>query len=265
MNIGVFDSGLGGLTILRAVVRCLPQYNYLYLGDTQRVPYGNRSQETIYQFTKEAVEYLFQQDCQLIVLACNTASTRALRRIQREYLPKHYPDRRVLGVIIPTVEVAKEGRAKRVGVLATTATVESNAFPKELKKIYPEAKVFQQTAPILVPLIENAALKWSGPILESYLRPLLRKKIDTLILGCTHYPHLKPQIQKIVGKNVRIIAQNELIPKKLKTYLERHPEIEQRLTKKKRVHIRVTDLTPAFQVLSKKWFGKTVKLTVCSL
>ena len=256
MNIGVFDSGLGGLTILRAMMRRLPQYSYVYLGDTQRVPYGNRSQETIYQYTREAVEYLFKQDCQLVILACNTASTQALRRIQREYLPTHYPDRRVLGVIIPTVEEATSMGAKRIGLLATAATVESNAFVRECRKLHPTATVVQQAAPLLVPLIEQGAIRFSAPILRSYLRPFLRRNIDTLILGCTHYPHLRRHIRTIIGKWIRIVGQDQIIPKKLESYLGRHPEIVKTLSRKPRVRLCVTELTPAMERLSKKWFGK---------
>lgn len=261
MKIGIFDSGLGGLTILRSVVRRLPQYDYLYLGDTLRVPYGNRSQETIYEFTKQAVEYLFAQDCQLIILACNTASTRALRRLQREYLPAHYPDRRILGVIIPTVEAARELGAKRVGILATSATVESHAFLKEFKKLHPFAKVFQKAAPLLVPLIENNALAWSGPIVEHYLRAFRSKRIDTLILGCTHYPHLRRHIRKAIGPTIKIIAQNDLIPDKLADYLERHPEIEKTLSRHGRVKIEVTEITKASQSLCRRWFGERKHLS----
>lgn len=265
MNIGVFDSGLGGLTILRALVRDLPQYSYLYLGDTQRVPYGNRSQETIYQYTKEAVDYLFKRDCQLIIIACNTVSAQALRRIQQEYLPAHYPDRRVLGVIVPTAEAVQELGASRVGILATTATIESKAFPRECKKVSPKVKIFQQAAPLLVPLIEHDGLKWSMPILEAYLRPLLEKKIDTLVLGCTHYPHAKRQIRRIVGKGVHIVAQDEILPKKLEAYLVRHPEIEQKLSKSAKIQILVTDITPTFRKMTRRWFGNSGGLTSVNL
>ncbi|MFH1246327.1 MAG: hypothetical protein V1489_00940 [Candidatus Liptonbacteria bacterium] len=195
-KIGVFDSGVGGLLIMKALVKNLPEYDYVYLGDTARVPYGNRSQEIIYQFLEEAVEYLFNKNCSLIIVACNTASAEALRRIQREYLPEYYPGRRVLGVIIPTAEEALPIRRKnknqnadnnagnkhkKIGILATEGTVSSEAYVREIKKINSRISVFQEPAPLLVPLIENGGLKWTDPILESYLRPLLKKKIDTLI------------------------------------------------------------------------------------
>lgn len=266
MKIGVFDSGLGGLFVTKALIKGLPQYNYVYLGDTQRVPYGNRSHKTVHRFLCEAVDYLFKNGCELIVIACNTASAEALRDIQREYVPRYYPRRRVLGIIIPTAEAAlKDSSIKRIGVLATQGTITSRAYVRELKKICPKVAIFQQAAPLLVPLIESDAIKFADPILRAYLEPLLTKKIDTLILGCTHYPILKQQIQKICGKNVRIIAQDEIISAKLSDYLRRHPEIEKRLTKGKQREFLVTDLTNAIKTLSKKWFGKNVPFKVVTL
>lgn len=260
MKIGVFDSGLGGLLMLRAIVKKLPRYHYVYLGDTLRVPYGNRSQEAIYQFTKEAMDYLFSQGCQLVIIACNTASTHALRRLQREYLPEWYPDRRILGVIIPTVEaVLERADVTRIGVLATQATVASKAFVKEFRK-RSKKQVFQQAAPLLVPLIENNAIRFSEPILREYLRPLIQKRIQTLVLGCTHYPLVRSKIQKIMGSQVRIISQADIVPKKLAHYLARHPEIETRLKKEGTVRLYVTDVTPAIQLRSKTWFGQQIVL-----
>lgn len=272
MKIGVFDSGLGGLFVLRALAREMPEYDYVYLGDTQRVPYGNRSRETIFKFLEEAVEALFKKDCGLVVVACNTASAEALRKIQQEYLPrnaKRYPGRRVLGVIIPTAEVAlagKNSQPPRIGVLATQATVRSGTYERELKKIDPRAQIFQQAAPLLVPLIENDGARWAEPIVRAYLAPLLRKKIDTLILGCTHYPALKGMIKKIAGEYgkgaaaIRIISQDEIIPGKLKNYLKRHPEINKTLKKNHKRELLVTDITPAYEQLAREWFGKNVRL-----
>lgn len=260
MNIGIFDSGLGGLLITKSLIKKLPQYNYIYLGDTKRVPYGNRSPESIYEFLKEAVEYLFQSDCKLIIVACNTASAQALRKIQQEFLPKKYSDRRVLGVIIPTCEVVLENNmVKKIGVLATNATINSNAFTIELKKIKQNIKIIQQPAPLLVPFIENDMLKFVGPVLNDYLKPL-KGKIDILILGCTHYPLLHTQIQKILGKKVEIISQNKLIPVKLQTYLFKHPEIEKTLVKKSNYQFHVTDLTETMKKTVRKWFGKDIVL-----
>ncbi len=265
MKIGIFDSGVGGLLLLKSISKQLPQYDYLYLGDTKRVPYGGRSQETIYQFTLEAVEYLFQNDCKLIILACNTASTRALRRIQREYLPKYYPDRRVLGVIVPTVETAVQIGSSRIGVLATQATVSSNAIVEEFKKIKPNVKVYQQAAPLLVPLIENDGLQWAGPILREYLKPLLKQKVEAIVLGCTHYPILKRGIRSVVGKGIQIISQDDIVPAKLKSYLQKHPEIEKVLSRRKKIDLRVTDLTEHYEKLSQKWLGSKVKHKLVSL
>ena len=259
MNIGIFDSGLGGLLITKSLIKKLPLYNYIYLGDTKRVPYGNRSPDTIYEFLKEAIEYLFKNNCQLVIVACNTASAQALRRIQQDLLPDHYPDRRVLGVIIPTCEVSISGGFKKIGVIATQATVESGAFVVELKKINKNVRVVQQASPLLVPIIENNAIKFSGPVLKEYLKPF-KNKIDALILGCTHYPILKKEIQKIIGKKVKIIAQNDLISAKLKNYLSRHPEIEGQLSKKSMRRFVVTDITPTMKKTVKRWFGDIAKL-----
>lgn len=266
MKIGIFDSGLGGLLITKSLIKKLPQYDYVYLGDTQRVPYGNRSQSTIYQFLEEAVNYLFVHECELIIVACNTASAEALRRIQQEYLPKHYPKRKVLGIIIPTVEIAlKDPKIKRVGILATQSTVNSQAYVREIKKINSGAAVFQQAAPLLVPLVENNGIEFSDPILRSYLKPLMKKKIDTLILGCTHYPILRRHIQKICGVNIKIISQDILIPSKLTDYLKRHVEIEKGLGKNKKREFLITDLTDTMKTVSKKWFGADIKFKVITL
>lgn len=266
MKIGIFDSGLGGLFVARALMKRLPQYDYLYLGDTQRVPYGNRSPETVYRFLEEAVKYLFAHDCALVIVACNTASAEALRRIQQKYLPAHYPERKVLGIIIPTAEAALENASvKRIGVLATEGTVRSNAYTRELKKIRPDIQLFQQAAPLLVPIMESNSVKFADPILHAYLKPLLKKRISTLILGCTHYPILKSRIKKICGADVKIISQDEIIASKLANYLKRHPEIEKKITKKGRRAFFVTDLTKATKALSKKWFGREILFKIVTL
>ncbi len=258
MNIGVFDSGLGGLIMARALVKTLPEHSFVYLGDTKRVPYGNRSEATIYEFTKASVHYLFsKKQCELVIVACNTASARALRRVQREYLPKHYPKRRVLGVIIPTAE--EMGNVKRVGVLATSATVRSNAFPREIRKVNRKIQIYQNAASLLVPIIEQNALKHAKPFLAEYLKPLLQKKIEVLILGCTHYPVLKGQIEKMVGE-VKVISQADIVPKKLKEYLKNHPEMEKKLSHNSKVELLVTDKTEHYEKLAKDWFGKTAIL-----
>lgn len=266
MKIGVFDSGLGGLVVTHGLIQALPQYDYMYLGDTARVPYGGRSQEVIYEFTKQAVEYLFKQDCQLVILACNTASAEALRKIQQDYVPNNYPDRKVLGVLIPAAEeVAYQTQNKKVGILATQATVSSGAYISEIHKIDPEIEIFQQASPLLVPLIENNALKYAGPILDDYLAPLLDAHIDTLVLGCTHYPLLKQQIQEKVDDEIKIISQSDIMPKKLEDYLERHPEIANLLTKNNDHQFSVTDLAPSTREIASYLFNDDLSITKIEL
>lgn len=243
MRIGVFDSGLGGLFIAQAIIEALPEYDYVYLGDTKRVPYGNRSQEAVYQFTCEAVQYLFEkQDCQLVILACNTASSEALRKLQQEWLPVYFPERRVLGVIVPTVEaLANYPGIKKVGILATTSTVNSKVYPTEIQHRYPELEVVQQATPLLVPLIEHNGLQWARPIVEEYLQSL--RDCQAIILGCTHYAAVKNMIEEIVGVEVKVLVQTELVPSSLMKYLERHPELEVKLSKSRQRQYLVTDLT----------------------
>ena len=262
-RIGVFDSGFGGLDVMRGIVKILPQYDYIYLGDTARVPYGNRSKDTVYEFTRQGADFLFGRGCGVIILACNTASSDALRRLQQEYLPSKYPQRRILGVLIPAVQDAVLAtRNKRIGVIATSGTVGSEAFVREVKKLDSRARVFQRACPLLVPLVE-AGEHNSPParaILKNYLAPLLKKNIDTLILGCTHYGILRKEAEKIVGRNIKIISESDSVPPRLKNYLERHPEIEKLLGKKKRRRFYSTDLTDTFQKLGSKFFGRNIKV-----
>jgi len=266
MKIGIFDSGLGGLVITHSLIQELPDYDYIYLGDTARVPYGNRSSDVIYQFTREAVDYLFRQDCALIIIACNTASAEALRRVQQEYLPANYPDRRVLGVLIPAAEeAALRSGSGRIGVLATQATVESRAFVREVTKLRPAAEIFQQSAPLLVPLIENDAIKFAGPILESYLEPLETSNVDTMILGCTHYPLLRDEIEHHVGAGVTVVDQRDIVPDKLRDYLQRHPEMETRLTKNGRQTFQLTDRTSSAIALANRLFGHEIPLDLVTI
>jgi glutamate racemase len=260
MKIGVFDSGLGGLFILKSIIKKLPCCDYVYLGDTKRLPYGSRSKETVQRFVLEAVDFLFQKDCALIILACNTASAEALRRIQKEYLPKKYPNRRVLGVIIPTVEEAIKSGALKVGVLATEGTVVSGAYVKEFKKRSSgRVLVHQKAAPLLVPLVEYGGTKHSDGIIEEYLIPLTNKKIEALVLGCTHYPVLKHNIRKFFPRKA-IISQDSIIADKLKDYLKRHPEIEKMISNRKKASFFVTEKTVGFEKTARKWFGKKIVL-----
>jgi len=259
--IGVFDSGFGGLDVLRGIVKELPSYNYIYLGDTARLPYGNRPKETVYEFTKQAVDFLFRQNCELIILACNTASSDALRKIQREYLPKKYPHKKVLGVLIPLSEEAvKYTKSLKVGVIATVGTVQSKSFLRELKKLNPRIEVFQEACPLLVPLVEAGKQnsKKTDLALKKYLKPLLKENIDTLILGCTHYGILEKQIQKMIGPKIKIISGSELVGKKLKDYLSNHKELEKKLGKGKARVFYSTKLTANFTKLGSKFFGSNI-------
>ncbi len=264
MKIGIFDSGLGGLIIAKSIIKIMPEYDYVYLGDTKRVPYGNRSHETVFEFTRQAVDYLFKKEnCALVIIACNTASARALRQIQKEYLPKNFPERKVLGVLIPTAE--ESAKFNRVGILATRGTIDSETFPKEIKKLNKKINIFQNSAPMLVPLAEEGEIENAMSFIKKYLKPFLNKKLDALVLGCTHYPIFKGQIKKLLPKNIKIISQDEIIPKKLKNYLEKHSEISKKLSKKHTAKILVTDLTESIKNLSKKWFGGKVKPKLVNL
>jgi len=258
-KIGIFDSGLGGLVIAQAIFKLLPQYEYVYLGDTKNLPYGEKKPSKIYSYTKEAVEFLFAQNCELVIIACNTSSALALRKIQQNLLPKKYPGKRVLGVVIPTLEEAdKHHSGKTLGVIATSATVKSHIYAKELKKIDSAAKVIEIATPKLVTLIEQNSLPSAKNALKLYLEPLFKKGVSTLILGCTHYPILKKLAKKTVGKNVLILSQDEIIPKKLKAYLKRHGEIEKKLLRSKFKKFFVTKMNKNFNQVAKRLFGKKI-------
>lgn len=243
---------------MRHITKRLPQYNFVYLGDTKRVPYGNRSHETIYAFTVQALEFLFSKNCSLVILACNSASAQALRQIQQTWLPKHYPNRKVLGVIIPTVEQTLAKPVKKIGVLATQSTVESKTFIREIKKRNRHVSIIQQAAPLLVPMVEAGELQYAKTIIASYLKRL--RTCDTIILGCTHYGILAQTIKKSLPQNTKLISQNTVIPQKLEYYLARHPEIETKLTKKRKRMFYVTDSTPTIRQKAATWFGSHIVL-----
>lgn len=235
-SIGIFDSGYGGLTIFKSIVGKLPEYNYIYLGDNARTPYGDHSFETVYRYTLECVEWLFSQGCPLVILACNTASAKALRSIQQNVLPYKYPGRRVLGVIRPTAEViGNYTDSKTVGVLGTRGTVKSASYLMEISKFYPEIRVLQQSCPMWVPLVENNEHLGPGAdyFVEKYIGRILEAddRIDCLLLACTHYPLLIPKIRKILPESIRLMAQGEIVADSLGDYLNRHPEIEQIIAK----------------------------------
>jgi glutamate racemase len=258
-RIGIFDSGFGGLHVLRSIVTTLPDYDYVYLGDTARTPYGDRPQETILAYTRQAVDFLFSHECGMVIIACNTASSEALRKIQDEYGAK----KKVLGVLIPAAEEAvQRTKNRRVGVIATASTVASKKFIRELAKLDPSVEVFQKACPLLVPLVE--AGEQNSPevatILERYLRPLLAKKIDTLILGCTHYGILEKKIRAVAGPDIAIVSEAKVVPKKLEQYLAKHTEIETTLRKGARTLFYSTDRTDRFQTLGSALFGRPIEV-----
>lgn len=234
--IGVFDSGYGGLTILSKIRELLPQYDYIYLGDNARAPYGTRSFEIVYDFTRQAVHRLFEMGCPLVILACNTASAKALRSIQQHDLPQWDATRRVLGVIRPTVEcIGQVTRSRHVGVLATVGTIKSESYPLEIHKLFPDITVYGQACPLWVPLVENNEAMGDGAdyFVRKYIAELLRKdgRMDTVILGCTHYPLLLPKIRRYMPTDVAVVAQGGLVADSLKDYLCRHPEMDVRCTR----------------------------------
>lgn len=245
-KIGFFDSGLGGLYIARAARKALPAYDYVYLGDTLHVPYGRRSDEAIFNLCTGAMDYLFAQGCDLVVMACNTASAACLRRLQQTWLPAKGAEKRVLGVIVPTLETAIEQGATRIGLLATQRTVQSHIYEAELTKINPKVKLFGQAAPLLVPLIEDNGDKYMDEVLGDYLRPLTDEGIESLILGCTHYVAVKDRIRKIIGDNVALISQDDIIPSKLADYLKRHADKEEVLSQGGTFEIHATDANDIF-------------------
>ena len=234
--IGVFDSGYGGLTILDEIRRAMPRYDYIYLGDNARAPYGTRSFEIVYKFTLEAVVRLFEEGCPLVILACNTASAKALRSIQQNDLPVLAFDRRVLGVIRPTVEViGNMTKTRKIGVLGTLGTIQSESYPLEIKKLYPDIEVYSEPCPMWVPLIENNEHNSPGAdyFVKLYIDRLMNQcsQIDTVILGCTHYPILLEKIKKYLPSGVQAVAQGEWVARSLSDYFKRHPEMDERCTK----------------------------------
>ena len=234
--IGVFDSGYGGLTILDKIREVLPEYDYIYLGDNARAPYGTRSFEVVYEFTRQAVNKLFDIGCHLVILACNTASAKALRSIQMNDLPGIDPARRVLGVIRPTVECVGEiSKNQHIGVLATAGTIRSESYPLEIHKLFPEIQVSGTACPMWVSLVENNESQDEGAdyFIRKYIDQLLSKdpQIDTVILGCTHFPILLPKIRQYIPEHINVIAQGEYVAESLKDYLKRHPEMDAKCTK----------------------------------
>ena len=268
--IGVFDSGYGGLTILRDLRKTLPEYDYLYLGDNARAPYGSRSFEVIYRYTLEAVKELFSRDCPLVILACNTASAKALRTIQQKDLPVIDPFRRVLGVIRPTVEILEEvSRSGHIGVLATPGTVASESYVIEASKLLPDMKVSQQECPLWVPIVENSEADSDGAdyFVKKYIDAIMVKdpEIDTLVLACTHYPLLIDKIRKYAPEEIRILEQGHLVAESLKDYLRRHPEMECRLSKGGTAEFLTSENPEKFDSLASVFTHHPVKSRHCVL
>lgn len=250
--IAFFDSGYGGLTVLEKVRERLPQYDYIYLGDNARTPYGNRSYEVVYEYTLQAVKKLFDMGAHLVILACNTASAKALRTIQQRDLPSMDPSRRVLGVIRPSVErVAEFTRTKQIGVVGTSGTVQSDSYLLEIKKLFPEMQVFQEACPMWVPLVENDEYHSEGAdyFIKKNLDHLFVQHpgIDTLILGCTHYPLMLDKICQYVPVHVKVIAQGEIVAESLSDYLLRHPEMDRQCTKNGKVSFYTTESVDKFR------------------
>lgn len=265
--IGVFDSGYGGLTILSAIRKLLPQYDYIYLGDNARSPYGTRSFDVIRDFTTEAVKYLFDEGCPLVILACNTASAKALRDIQQNYLPySEDPSRRVLGVIRPTAEVVgASSESGHIGILATPGTVSAHSYDTEIKKLYPDITVHEQACPMWVPLVEYGESASAGAdyFVKLYLDELLQQdeRIDSIVLACTHYPLLRPKIEPCLPQGVQLISQGDLVAQSLKDYLHRHPEMNERLSQGGKVSYRTTECPDKFEGLASIFVDERVEAT----
>ncbi len=259
--IGVFDSGYGGLTVLKEFIDLMPEYDYYYLGDNARSPYGTRSFEAVYTYTLEAVKKLFEMGCHIIILACNTASAKALRTIQQNDLPKINPAKRVLGVIRPSVEVlGKFTQTNNIGVLGTKGTVLSNSYPLEIQKLYPKIKISQEACPMWVPLVENNEFNNSGAdyFIKKNIDALLNKsnKIDSIILGCTHYPLLISKIKTHLPRNIQLLSQGKIVAESLKDYLKRHPEIENKCSKSGIYKFFTTDSPAVFKSQGKIFCDK---------
>jgi len=259
--IGVFDSGYGGLTIFRDIEKKLPRYDYIYLGDNARAPYGDKSQKLIYQYSQEAVDYLFEQGCRLIIFACNTASAQALRKLQQEYLPRKWPGRNVLGVIRPLVEAVGElNKNSKVAVMGTTSTVESGAYVNEFSSLNRNIKVFQQVCPLLVPLIEDSRenMPETNIILTEYVRPIKKFSPEVVVLGCTHYGWLQDMIEHAFGPEVKVLHSGKIVSEKLLNYISQHPEYDNPSSKAQRIFLTTGD-NEKFDKAAEKFLGRKIK------
>lgn len=262
--IGIFDSGVGGLTVMKDIIRKLPAYDYLYLGDNARAPYGTRSFETIYQYTLECVNFLFSRDCHLVILACNTASAKALSTIQQNDLLATNPEKRVLGVIRPTAEIiGHHTQTGHVGILGTSGTVDSKSYVMEIEDQFPELNVYQQACPLWVPLVENN--EYNKPGADYFVQQAIIQiqqqspEIDALLLACTHFPLLEDKIRQHAGDSVTILGQGEIVAKSLADYLQRHPEIDAHCSKNGSKRFLTTGSTDDFDTHAKTFFGNKVQ------
>jgi glutamate racemase len=262
--IGVFDSGYGGLTVLKSIVEKLPAYDFIYMGDNARAPYGNRSFDTVYQYTRESVNWFFSKGCPLVILACNTSSAKALRTIQQQDLVESGTTNRVLGVIRPTTEIAGFlTKTRKVGILATSGTVNSGSYVIEINKFFPEVEVFQQACPLWVPLIENNEHLGPGAdyFIKKYVDGLLNQSsdIDTVLLACTHYPLLKDKIRQYFPPEVKLVAQGDIVAESLVKYLNKHPEMDSRCSKNAALSFYTTDDCADFDRHGGYFYGPGVK------
>jgi glutamate racemase len=262
--IGIFDSGVGGLTVMKDIIRKLPAYDYLYLGDNARAPYGTRSFETIYQYTLECVNFLFSRDCHLVILACNTASAKALSTIQQNDLLTTNPEKRVLGVIRPTAEIiGHHTQTGHVGILGTSGTVDSKSYVMEIEDQFPELNVYQQACPLWVPLVENN--EYNKPGADYFVQQAIIQiqqqspEIDALLLACTHFPLLEDKIRQYAGDSVTILSQGEIVATSLADYLQRHPEIDAHCSKNGSKRFLTTGSTDDFDTHAKTFFGNKVQ------
>ena len=262
--IGIFDSGYGGLTVFKSIAALLPQYDYVYLGDNGRAPYGNRSFETVHEYTLECVEWFFSKGCPLVILACNTASAKALRNIQQLDLPRIAPEKRVLGVIRPTAEViGNYTKTNSVGVLGTKGTINSGSYEIEINKFFPHIKVNSLACPMWVPLVEYGEYLSPGAdyFIQKYLDALLSKdpSIDTILLACTHYPLLMDKILKYLPEGISVVSQGDIVAKSLADYLNRHTEIAQLISQTGHISFHTTDDTADFDAQGSSFFGREIK------
>lgn len=268
--IGIFDSGYGGLTIFDKIREAMPAYDYIYLGDNARTPYGPRSFEVVYRFTKQAVETLFHEGCQMVILACNTASAKALRTIQQNDLPQWDPQRRVLGVIRPTVELMDQiSRSKHIGILGTNGTISSGSYAIEIEKMFPHIMVTGEACPMWVPLVENNEFNTPGAdyFVQKHLEHILAldPQIDTLVLGCTHYPLLMDKIRSFLPQEITVFAQGEYVAASLVDYLKRHPEMDERLTKQGKCRFLTTESASKFSEAASVFLSHPVEVEQISI